>query len=195
MPSDQRLIEQVQNGDPHAFDALFVRYEQPVRVHLTKLVRDDVAVDDLLQEVFLRLWTHAHQYQGHGKLIGWLRRTATNIALNHLRSMRRRRTQSIEYESDSEDEDDGDLMPGWMIDPKSLSPDEAVQKAETHRRLWSLVDSLPDHQREVIRMVHEMELDIREIAETLGIPEGTVKSRLHYARSRLAEALEQSEER
>ena len=191
MTTDRDLTRRMLAGDADAFDALFDRYAPQVRRRLLRIVRDESVADDLLQEVFLRLWTRAEQWEERGSLLGWLLRMATNLALNHLRAVRRRRQQPLEYTTGSDrplddDDEDEDLVPGWMIDAASLRPDEISERAEEREALWGLVDSLPERQREVLRMAHEAEMDIAEIADQLGVPPGTVKSRLHYARSGLA---------
>ena len=88
--TDGDLIQRVLCSDAAAFDALYERHASAVRWRLVQVVRDEAAADDLLQETFLRLWTRAEQWQGTGSVAGWLMRIATNLALNHLRSKRRR---------------------------------------------------------------------------------------------------------
>ena len=78
------------------------------------------------------------------------------------------------------------MTPSWMIDASALGPDAIALLAEERALCRSLVDRLPEDKREVFRLAHEAELPVREIAEQLGVPEGTVKSRLHYARKLLA---------
>jgi len=196
MSTDRDLIEQVIAGDHGAFDALFERYEPPVRRRLVGVLHDETAAEDLLQEVFLRLWTRAEQWKGTGTLRGWLLRTATNQALNYLRSVKRQRSRPLEYhrEFDDDDEEEGiQRVPGWMIDDAAVRPDVALDRSEQLAEARNLVDALPEQQREVMRMVHEMEMDIREVAEHLNIPPGTVKSRLHYARNVLSRERENQE--
>ena len=94
MPTDPELMGQIAAGGPEAeaaFDMLFGRHSSFVAARLGRMVRHGGAADDLLQEVFLRLWTRAEQWDGRGSLRAWLGRIATNLALNHLRSVRRRR--------------------------------------------------------------------------------------------------------
>ena len=188
-PDDRALVERVAAGDAEAFEALFARYADAVRRHVGRMVRYGGAADDLAQEAFLRVWTRAEQWDGRGSFRGWLFRIATNLALNHLRSVRRRRQQSLELPAPEplSDEDDEPLAPAWMIDASALGPDAIVEAAEQRDLYRRLVDRLPDDKREVFRMAHEAEMPLREIAESLGIPEGTVKSRLHHARRRLAD--------
>ena len=73
-----------------------------------------------------------------------------------------------------------------MIDTSSPGPDEVLEQAEQRDLVQRLIDGLPEEKREVVRLVYEMEMDIREVAGLLSIPEGTVKSRLHYTMKRLA---------
>lgn len=186
MLSDQDLVERTRGveRDAHAFEALLARYGQVIHRHLARLVGDDAAAQDLVQEAFLRVWTRAEQWNGRGTFAGWLYRIATNLAFNYLRSMRRRREQPLEAQPD-EDQAEQDYLPAWMMDP-SPGPDAAFESVERRERFRRLVQGLPEDKREVLYLVHQMEMSIQAAAEELGIPEGTAKSRLHYAKKRLA---------
>ena len=83
-------------------------------------------------------------------------------------------------------DDDESLTPGWLVDKASLGPEAQVEQRERYQWLQRRVDELPEEKREVIRMVHDAEMEMREVAERLGVPEGTVRSRLHHARKELA---------
>jgi len=184
MPSDEDLVRRVRSRDAQAFDALFARHSQAVRSRLVRIVRDEAAAEDLLQEVFLRLWTRSGQWTGGGTVRAWLLGIATNLALNHLRSARRRRHRPLEVRAPPGEEDE-DLLPGWMIDASTLGPDAAAELAERTELFRRFIDGLPEEKREVMRLVQEEQMDIGQIAEQLGIPVGTVKSRLFYARRML----------
>jgi RNA polymerase sigma-70 factor (ECF subfamily) len=186
MSSDRALVERALAGDGAAFEALLERYRAPIRRHLLRYTHDDVAAQDLLQETFLRVWTRGDQWDGRGTFRAWLYRVATNLALNHLRTVRRRRETSLEMEGDVETEE-ADLVPAWMIDDTSLGPQAALEQDEERQQVRRLVAALPDEKRAVFRLVHEMEMTIHDTAAQLEIPEGTVKSRLHYARKQLAD--------
>jgi RNA polymerase sigma-70 factor (ECF subfamily) len=185
MSSDGDLVELILERDAHAFETLFGRYGEMIRRHLRRITSDDAAAQDLLQEAFLRVWTRAAQWDGRGSFKAWLYRIATNLALNPLRTVRRRRELPLDVEDDW-NEDEGDLVPAWMADASALGPDAAIEMAEEREQFRRLVHALPDEKRTVFRLVHEMEMTIRDAADELGIPEGTVKSRLHYAKKRLA---------
>ena len=183
--TDDTLTRHIQAQQAWAFDLLFERHAGAIRRHLLHIVRDEHAAEDLLQEVFLRVWTHADQWNGQGAFKGWLFRIATNTALNHLRSLRRRPQQPLEVPENIDGEDNPDT-PAWLVDNVSLGPDQALEASEQSSRLQQIIRDLPEDKREVFRLVHQMEMSLREAADELGIPEGTAKSRLHYARERLS---------
>ena len=186
--TDRELVNRILRRDEQAFEVLFDRFERQVKACVHRIVRDSAASEDLVQEVFLRLWNRADQWECRGTLQGWLFRIGTHLAYNHLRSVRRRREEPLEsvpWLGGDQDEDDT-LTPGWLVDNASLGPDALAEKREQRQWLQRRVDELPEKKREVVRMVHDAEMEMREVAERLGVPEGTVKSRLHQARMELA---------
>lgn len=186
-PTDAELIKGIIDRDTRAFDMLYGRYVDRIRSRLKRIVREESVAQDLVQEAFLRVWTRVEQWQGRGSFEGWLSRLATNLALNHLRSMRRRRENPLEISKSTFDAEEEDELqaPSWMIDASVLGADALVALREEREIVQRLVDGLPEEQREVVRLVIDGEMDIRTAADTLGIPPGTVKSRLHYAKKRL----------
>jgi RNA polymerase sigma-70 factor (ECF subfamily) len=186
-PSDQDLIERVLERDGRALEALFERYGEMIRRHLARMASDGAAAQDLLQETFLRVWTRAAQWDHRGSFKAWLYRIATNLALNHLRSARRRKEQPLEIAGEWDDDADEYVSPAWAIDADTPEPEDVLEMAERHERYRRLVDRLPEEKREVLHLVHEMEMSLQDAADELGIPEGTVKSRLYYAKQRLAQ--------
>ena len=146
-----------------------------------------MAAEDLVQEAFLRIWTSAAQWDGRGNFKGWFFRIATNLALNYLRTVRRRKQQPLEIPLDDfDDAEDSSPDPDWMIDTSLRSPDEMLEQTEQFNLLWRLVGKLPAEKREVLHLVYQKDMNLREAAAEIGIPEGTVKSRLHYSIKRLA---------
>jgi RNA polymerase sigma-70 factor (ECF subfamily) len=186
-PSDPELIHQIQAGDPAAFEELFARYQSAMQVHIARIVREPTATEDLVQEVFLRLWTRAEQWQGSGSVKGWLYRIATNLSLNHLRSVKRRPQQPLEIPVDDGDEDNP--VPGWMVDASALTPEAQLEIVEQQKLLGQLINGLPPDKQDVFRMVYDDEMDLHSVANKLQIPEGTVKSRLYHSRKQIAERL------
>ncbi|MFH1569713.1 MAG: RNA polymerase sigma factor [Gemmatimonadota bacterium] len=185
-PTDRDLVDRVTRGDEEAFGLLFERHRAPVHRHLLRILRDASWADDLTQEVFLRLWQRSDQWNADAGLRSWLLRIATNLALNHLRATKRRREQPIEIRPPAEEDEDDRPVPGWMVDTASRQPDEALDRTEQRRLLDRTVSQLSEGKQEVLRLLCEGHLDTRQVAVELGIPEGTVKSRLHHARQEIA---------
>ncbi|MBV9614872.1 MAG: RNA polymerase sigma factor [Ktedonobacteraceae bacterium] len=186
MPSDSELVAMMREHNTDAFEELSARYREIIYRHVLSTVHDSDAAEDVVQEVFLRIWTHAEQWNERGTFKAWLFRIATNLALNYLRTLRRRRQQPLETPSDPLDEDDESSIPEWMTNHALPGPEIIVEQGERSRLLQQLVNGLPEEKREVFRLIHDDEMEMRQVAETLGIPEGTVKSRLYYANRRLA---------
>jgi RNA polymerase sigma-70 factor, ECF subfamily len=180
MASDRELLADVALQNEVAFEQLCTRYQALLHRHLLRMVRYPEIADDLLQDTLLRIWLHATQWNGRGSPRAWLFRIATNVALNALRTQRRRPQTPLQPPIDS------DLAASyWEADP-GMGPEELAERADDHARLRSLVDGLPEEKREVLRMIHDDELRVDEVAQRLGIPAGTVRSRLHYATRQLA---------
>lgn len=187
-PTDQALMEKVQSGDKHAFDLLYERYMPVIRSYLLRILHSEAVAEDVAQDVFLRVWTHAHQWSAKGPFKAWLYRIATHQAFNTLRTVNRHPVQPlIDPDSQTYEEDDTLGFQAWIVDTSTLEPEFAVETAERQRQLVQLIDQLPEEKREVINLVAQMEMSIQNAAEKLGIPEGTVKSRLHYARNWLSQ--------
>ena len=191
-PSDAELMQHVVKRDTEAFALLFERYQNALADHLCAMTRDVAAADDLVQEVFLRVWNRAEQWSGAGAFRSWLFRIGTNLALNYLRGKRRRREQPLEMPTLYDEDEDDHPIPRWMVDREDLEPDTVFERSEQYRILRRLIADLPEDKREVFEMVHDGDMALREVAERLAIPEGTVKSRLFHAREYLANAWQQA---
>jgi RNA polymerase sigma-70 factor (ECF subfamily) len=182
--TDRDLVAGLIAGDERAFEALYAQYGEGLRRHVERLVRSDAA-QDMVQEAFLRAWQRAGQWDGSGTFKAWLYRIATNLALNHLRTVRRRRELPLQTGGQAGEEDEEEI-PAWLSDDAALGPGAALEQSERLAQVHQLVDQLSDDKRELFRLVHEYEMRVRDAADELGIPEGTAKSRLHYARKQLA---------
>ena len=198
-PPDHALIQLIQCHDGDAFAHFFARYQPAVQRHLGQMLRDAVMAEDLVQEVFLRVWTRSEQWDGRGEVKGWLFRIATNLALNHLRSLRRRPQQPLEAPARSVQKDDwpsndNNYVPTWLIDAAALEPPAYLVASEQEHLIQHLIDELPGDKQEVFRMVYGDEMDLRSVADQLSVPTGTVKSRLHYSKKQIARRWRELEE-
>ena len=181
MPAcDAALLHRIASGETDALTELMTRHRGAVHVRVSQIVGDPTTAEDLTQETFLRAWTHAGSYRqnaGHGNdARPWLLRIGSNLALNHLRAAQRQPTSS------SAPGDEPDRLSAPFEDPL-----DAVGTRELADYLRRAIEELPTGKR----LVHEKYvegMELRAIAEELGIPLGTAKSRLHYTRRHLAKA-------
>ena len=125
----------------------------------------------------MRVWTHAASFDGRGEPRSWAFRIAGNLASNARRSRTRRR----------EDFSSDDTVDGFAADLPL--PEEALLRTESAQRVRRALDTLDDDRRELIRLVYDEDRSLAEVAGALGIPTGTVKSRLHHTRRALAHSL------
>jgi len=189
--TDQALIRRIQKQDAEAFEIFFARYRELIYRHVAAIVRNPAVAEDLVQEVFLRVWTHAEQWDGRGSVKAWLYRIGTNLTLNQLRAMRRRPQQSLEIFTGETTSEDESSIPGWLIDASAPDPETALEMMEQRKLFRRLVDALPEEKREVFRLIYDARLEIQDVANALGISVGTVKSRLYYGRKQLTQEWDQ----
>lgn len=177
---DEFTLRKAQKGDSHAFERLVTPHEQMLwRVcwHYTHHQED---ASDCLQEAMLKAWRAIGSYRGECALSTWLYRIASTVCLDFLR----KRKRLPETESADEMSEDG-FMP---VDP-SPTPDESILKAESTAHIRAAMDALPGDMRTVLVLYSLEGLGYEEIAQTLGISVGTVKSRLNRARQKIAKYL------
>jgi RNA polymerase sigma-70 factor (ECF subfamily) len=180
---DIALIAALAAGEVDALGALFGRHARTVFALLLRIVGDPDPADEMLQEVFLRAWQHAHTFDDtRGTVRNWLHGIAHNLALNELR--RRRRRPQLERESASADpEADGAEWVATGIDP-AVDAWCAIRDAD----LAAALGQLPPGQRAVL-LLYAKGFSQSEISAQLGEPLGTVKSRMRRALCRLREIL------
>lgn len=168
--SDAELAEQMRDSDSAgAFGELQRRWRDQLAAYFRPLLADDAAADDAVQEVLCRLWTRRAAYRATGRFEAYLLALAKHHWLNERRRTARRETVVL----------DDDAVPG-TDDPAHLS-----EVRETARQAVAALRRLPAEQQLVWRLICEDGLTTRQAAEQLGVPTGTVKSRLHAARQRI----------
>jgi RNA polymerase sigma-70 factor (ECF subfamily) len=178
------LMRRIQAGDADALDGLITRHEASLRRHLERYVTPADA-DDLLQELWLRVWQRAGQWDGRGRALAWLLAIATNLALNHLR----RRRPAVSLAALGEEEFSETLASA--SDAIVPGPEDQAIWGDQLDRLRAAVTQLPADKQEALRLVRIEGRSVQEAAAELGIPVGTVKSRLHHAHRLLMERLEE----
>jgi RNA polymerase sigma-70 factor, ECF subfamily len=181
---DQQLVERVQRGDKAAFDLLVAKYQRKIFRLLSRLVRDPAEIEDVAQEAFIKAYRALPNFRGDSAFYTWLYRIAINTAKNYLVSQGRRAPTTTEANvEEAETFDDADQLrdlntPDSMLLTKQVA--EAVNRA---------IDQLPEDLKTAI-VLRELEgLSYEEIAESMGCPIGTVRSRIFRAREAIAEEL------
>ena len=167
-PSDEALLRAWQAGDVSAFEALFRRWQPPLRRHLTRMLDDPATADDLVVETFLRLQRHRARWREGTPLRPWLFTIARNLARNRLRTER---------------------LWGWLplsaVRERPAAPPSGEPDDEIRRRVAAAFAALPAAQREVCSLRLLADLPLEEIARVTRVPLGTVKSRLFHGLRRL----------
>jgi RNA polymerase sigma-70 factor (ECF subfamily) len=172
--SDEVLIGRIANGDRLAMQVLFARHHVRVFRFVLRLVRDEATAEDLISEVFLDVWRQASRFEGRAAVSTWLLAIARFKALS---ALRRKPEQELDEETAAAIEDTSD------------TPDVTLEKKEKSEVIRKCLTSLSAEHREIIDLVYYHEKSVEEVAEIVGIPEATVKTRMFYARKKLAELL------
>lgn len=172
--TDVELVAKVARGDERAFLVLYDRYASRVHGLTLHILRDPMLSEEATQDTFLKLWSRARQYLfERGPFLPWLLTIARHVALDRLRLESRRPSLS-----DSNDPEDT-----WQQLPDA----DTVSEESRWRSLYFAVQSLPPEQCQVIKLAYYQGLSQSEIAEILGWPLGTVKTRLRAAMEKLRE--------
>ena len=185
--TDEQLLGRLRDGDRSVFGPLVRRYERELFGYLRRYLGDDDLADDVFQTTFLAVFRKIQQYEPGRPARPWLYAIATNQAIDALRKQNRR----VEYRADllTTPDEDGEPRPLFDLLPSAeLAPPDHADRAEQRELVRVAVDRLPALLREVILLAYFQGMKYRDIAETLEIPLGTVKSRLHAALVKLTEA-------
>jgi RNA polymerase sigma-70 factor (ECF subfamily) len=153
---------------------LFARHHVRVFRFVLRLLRDEATAEDLISEVFLDVWRQAGRFEGRAAVSTWMLAIARFKALSVLR---RKPEQELDEETAEAIEDTSD------------TPDVTLEKKQTGDVIRKCLTSLTAEHREIIDLVYYHEKSVEEVAEIVGIPEATVKTRMFYARKKLAELL------
>jgi RNA polymerase sigma-70 factor, ECF subfamily len=169
--SDETLIGRIASGDQLAMRTLFARHRVPLYRWLLRLVRDEALAEDLLSDVFLDVWRQAASFKGHASVSTWLLAIARHKAL----SARRRRVDAK-----------WDAEIATIADPAD-DPEAALQKKKRGELLHKSLARLSPEHGEVIDLVYYHGKSVKQVADIVGVAEATVKTRMFYARKKLAE--------
>jgi len=187
---EQLLIRYRETGHQDHFTQLVRRYERELYNYLRRYLGSADAAEDVFQATFVQLHLKCDQFQEGRRLRPWLYAVATNQAIDFQRRNRRHRNLSLDGIGSSNDEDDPKLVD--LLSSDAPGPYQQVSCRERAAWVENALAELTETARNVVQLVYFQGLKYREAAEVLGVPVGTVKSRLHAAIARLSVCSEDS---
>ncbi len=183
--SDEELIAAYRRGREAAFRELYRRYEGRLAYFIRRKTGVHERVPDILQEVWIRVSRHLHRFDADKRFSTWVYTIAANLCKNELRNRSRSRMIPMRQ---MEPQSEGNSSPVEFPDSR-MAPDRLFQKRQLQDLVEDTVRQLPVHQERVFRLRELKGRSYREVAEILGLNLGTVKSRLHRARTAFAESI------
>jgi RNA polymerase sigma-70 factor, ECF subfamily len=171
--SDENLIKAIAAGDEGAMRTLYARHNVRVFRFISRLVTEPGTAEDLVSEVFIDVWTQAGRFEGRSQVTTWILSIARFKALSALHRRRRRDAELDEAAME-------------LIEDATDSPEQTVLNSDLSAQLRTCLSQMSQEHREVIDLVYYREKTIEEVADIMGTPKNTVKTRMHYARKRLA---------
>jgi RNA polymerase sigma-70 factor, ECF subfamily len=174
--SDEVLIGRIANGDRLAMQVLFARHHVRVYRFVLRLVRNEATAEDLISEVFLDVWRNAGKFEGRSAVSTWMLGIARFKALS---ALRRRPEEELDEEMADAIEDHAD------------DPEIVLAKKDKGKAIRQCLGMLSAEHREIVDLVYYHEKSVIEVAQIVGIPEATVKTRMFYARKKLSELLKE----
>lgn len=189
---DAELVAMARQGSAAAFRAIMERNNRRLFRVARGVLKDESEAEDAVQEAYLRAFANLHGYEGTALLSTWLTRITLNEALGRLR----RRRSMVELDRVAEAAAEGGepgarVVPFPLAQPASSDPEHVAAQAEIRRLLERAIDELPDPFRVAFMLRFIEQMSIEETAACLGVPEETVKTRVHRAKRRLRQALGQ----
>jgi RNA polymerase sigma-70 factor, ECF subfamily len=173
--SDEVLIGRIAKGDRLAMQVLFARHHVRVYRFVLRLVGNPTVAEDLISDVFLDVWRQADRFEGRSAVSTWMLAIARFKALS---ALRKRPDEELDDETAETIEDTSD------------NPEVSLEKKDKGAVLRQCLEKLSPEHREIVDLVYYHEKSVDEVAQIVGIPENTVKTRMFYARKKLAELLQ-----
>jgi RNA polymerase sigma-70 factor (ECF subfamily) len=184
--SDEALIERALGNDLAAFEALVSRYQGKIVGYAARMLNDHDEAEDVAQEAFIKAYRSLEGFRGQSSFSTWLYRIVTNLCIDRARMKKRRPQQaySLDEPFDADDDKGGRDLPDLTTEPS-----KGVEREELRRQVRETVAKMPEKMRSVLIMCDIQGMAYEDIAASLKIPIGTVKSRLFHARADLARRL------
>lgn len=171
-----------QKGNVRAFEVLLERHRRPVFNFIYRFVRSRDVAEDLLQDTFLRVIKGANNYQRKAKFTTWLYTIARNLCVDRSRRQKHRKHASLDQPM-TKSEDAGTLLD--VVAGDELPSDRKAISQQLQQAMQEAIGRLSEEQREVFLMREFLSMPFKQIADVVGVPENTVKSRMRYALEKL----------
>jgi RNA polymerase sigma-70 factor (ECF subfamily) len=172
---DELLLKSVGTGDKSAMRVLYQRYNARIYRFVLRLVRDASVAEEIVSEVFLAVWRDARRFEGKSSVVTWLMAIARHKAVS---ALRRRSEQPLDpYLADT------------MTDPRD-NPEFHTEQMDRCQIIQRCLRELSPRHREIIDLVYYHEKSVKEVAQIVGAPEGTVKTRMFHARRHMSRLLD-----
>jgi len=184
---DRVLMQRIAAGDTGAFEHLYAAYEKPVGQFLYRMCYDTALAEDCLQETFMRLWKAAPSWRGESKVSTFIFQIAKNLGLDAKEKATRERSRLGSGSGGDEDHPSSTVLKD-VPDPGG-SPAYQMEGKELREAVRRALDELPEDQRLIVQLSQTEGLTYREVADILGVPLGTVKSRMAAAADTLRRKL------
>lgn len=182
---DESILEKAKDGDKQAFRSIFNFYEQKVFSTAYFIMKDRQHAEDVVQEVFLKVYLKVHKLENNKVFEIWLYKITVNACSSFFRKLNKFSTTSIDENIMSEE---------FPISEKFSLPDNILIRKEFQEKVMEVVYALPVKHRTVITLYYYNNMSIKEISSIVGCSEGTVKSRLFYGKKELKKTFDLEEE-
>jgi len=178
--ADKEMILAIRRGEAAAYQGLVEKYQGRVYNLIYGMVRNREDAKDLTQDAFVKAYNKLDSFRLESSFYTWLYRISMNITIDFIRKAKRRGTSEFD-ETQAVKEGDGTIAESHHAD----SPSKELERKQLYKKIMSALEKLPEDQRQVI-LLRELEgFSYKEISDVMGVPEGTIMSRLFYARKKL----------
>ncbi len=184
---EKRWIEAAQSGDADSFERIVLEYQQKVFNLAFRLLGEREEAEDLTQDVFVNVFRHLSSFRGEAQFSTWIYQVTMNHCRNRLKYLKRRFHYSTESIDEPVSTPDGEVSRD-LADEGEI-PEDALYRRQVQELVQVALTRLREDHREMIVLRDVQNLSYQEIGEILGLPEGTIKSRLHRARWELKDIL------
>jgi RNA polymerase sigma-70 factor (ECF subfamily) len=177
---DAKIVEAIRGGDTGAYRELVEKYQSRIYAMICGMVRDREEAHDLTQDAFVKAFKNLDRFRLEASFYTWLYRIASNVSIDWLRKQKRRKHDEFDESKAARDST-------GMIDPiyQKQSPGKELERSQLKDRIFDAMETLSPEHRQIVLLREVEGYSYSEIAEVMGIPEGTVMSRLFYARRKL----------